>query len=159
LKRQEHDAVDELARQARNRVEALLRDIDLARRALEEKTGFLEQARMALQAATVLSPVDGVFLGSRARQGEPVSMLLDDLLQIGVDLYELQVTVEPEPPVLDRLKVGGTALVQVLDYSKDAVDGEVASIDPKTGRVVLTFTPPGPTVRPGMIAVVKIGVR
>jgi hypothetical protein len=80
---------------------------------------------------------------------------MTDLFQVAVDLHELQVIVEPDPPALKRLKPGLPALVQLLDYSADAVEAEIGVIE-EDGRVKVYFTSPDPSIKPGMPAVVKI---
>jgi multidrug resistance efflux pump len=152
--KKDYDAVSALAEQARERVNAIVQDLDAARKALAEKSQALEEVQTALQAAEVHSPVDGVLLSVATKVGEPVNPTMADVFRIGVDLHELQATVEPEPPVLARLKPGLSALVQIVDYSRDAVDAEISSIE--NGRVVVFFASPGPSVRPGMPAVVKL---
>ena len=152
--RKEADALAHLERQTRERVDAIARDIEIARKAVDEKTSHLEEARAGMEAAQVHSPADGVLLGARVRPGEEVSVTMQDLFQIGVDLQEMQVTIEPEPPVLERLKAGLPALVEILDHSRDAVEGEVGAID--GDKVRIYFISPDPSVKPGMAAVVKL---
>jgi multidrug resistance efflux pump len=152
----EFEALNELARQASERVGAIVKDIELARRAVEEKTAASEQARDGLAAAELHSPVDGVFLAARAKAGDEVNLGMEDLFQIGVDLQEMEITIEPEPPVLAKLKVGLPALVQILDHSRDAVEGEIAAIE--GDRVKVHFTSPDVAVKPGMAGVVKLRV-
>jgi multidrug resistance efflux pump len=152
--KREREALGQLARQARERVTAVTADIDIARKSVEEKTAALEEAKAELAAAEVLSPADGVLLAARAKAGEEVTTAVNDLFQIGVDLHEMQVSFEPDPPALKQLKSGLPALVQILDYSADAVEAEIASIE--DGRVKVHFLSPDPSIKPGMAAVVKI---
>jgi HlyD family secretion protein len=154
--RKEYEAVSELARQARERVNAVLQDMDASRKTVSEKTAALEEVKEALQAADVISPVDGVLLSARVKPGEPVDLTMEDLFAVGVDLHELRATVEPDPPVVAKLKPGLPALVQILDYSRDAIEAEIGAVE--DGKVVVHFTSPNPAVRPGMPAVVKIRI-
>jgi multidrug resistance efflux pump len=153
--KKEAEALANLARQARDRVDSTTRDIEIARKAVEEKTAELEVARADLAGAEVHSPADGVLLAARAKAGEEVAVTMTDLFQVGVDLHELQAIVEPEPPALKRLKPGLPVLVQLLDYSADAVEGQIGSIG-EDGRVRVHFTSPDPSIKPGMPAVIKI---
>jgi multidrug resistance efflux pump len=152
--KKDYEALAAVANQARERVNAITQDIDVARKTVAEKSTALEDVQTALQAAEIRSPVDGVLLSVKTKVGEPVNTTMDDLFRIGVDLHELQVTVEPEPPILSRLKPGLAAIVQVVDYSRDAIDAEIGSIE--NGKALINFVSPSPTIRPGMAAVVKI---
>ena len=154
--RQEFDSLTALAKQADERVSAMVKDLDNARLALSEKNKVLEEAKADLAAADIVSPADGVLIGARAKQGDEVKAATTDLFHIGFDLHELAVTVEPDPSVMARLKQGLPALVTILDYSSDAIDAEIASVEET--KVVIHFISPDPSVKPGTNAVVKIRV-
>jgi multidrug resistance efflux pump len=148
------EAASELARQARERVAAALRDIDNARKQVEEREAEFEHAREEFDAGEIHSPVDGMVVATRAVAGAEVTPEMADLFQIGVDLSVLQVTVEPEPPVLERLQPGLPVLVNFLEWSPEPVEGEIESI--QDGKVRVRFPRPDPAIRPGTNATVRL---
>jgi len=152
--RLELQAVDELARQAESRLSALLKDIESARRALDEKKQALEESKQSLVAAEIHSPVDGIVVGRTRQAGDPVSPEVRDLIQVGVELSALEVVLEPEPPILARIRTGQPALVDVVEGPPGGMAGEVKAI--KGTLVIVEFANPSPAVRPGLQAHVRI---
>jgi multidrug resistance efflux pump len=147
------DASSELARQARERVDSMLRDLDNARRQVDERQAEFEAASAQFSAGDVLSPVDGVVIATRAQAGAEVSPEVEDLFQIGSGLSVLHVVVQPEPPILKRLQPKLPALVMLLEWSPEPVEGEIVSVD--AGKVLVAFSRPDPAIRPGMNASVR----
>ncbi len=152
--RQEAETIGELARVAEDRVASLTKELDGARRLLEEKRQALEEARQNLEAAEVHSPVDGVLLARSRKVGDPVGPDVQDLLQIAVDLSALEVVLEPEPPVLERIRPAQEALVEVIEGPASGMPGQVSAVE--QGRVIVAFANPSPAVKPGMTAHVRI---
>ncbi|MGH9673486.1 MAG: hypothetical protein ACRD44_09920, partial [Bryobacteraceae bacterium] len=135
------------------RVSSLSRDLDLARKSLDEKNSDLEEAETALQSADVLSPVDGVVIAVKAAAGDEVTPALADFIRISTDTSRLLLVVEPEPAVLSRMKPGLPALIQVAE-APEGIEGAVREI--KESRVLIEFASPSPATKPGMTAHVKI---
>lgn len=154
--RQDKESVEEMARLAEERVAAMTKELDSARTVLEERREALEQARQNLAATEVHSPVDGVLLARNRQVGDPVGPHVQDLFQIAVDLSWLEVVVEPEPPALERIREGQPALVEVVEGPPSGMPGKVVAID--QGRVVIEFSNPSPSVKPGMTAHVRISL-
>jgi len=152
--RQEAETVGELARVAEDRVASLTKELDAARRLLEEKKQALEEARQNLEATEVHSPVDGLLLARSRKVGDPVGPEVQDLLQIAVDLSALEVVLEPEPPVLERIRPGQDVLVEVIEGPESGMPGRVSAVE--QGRVIVSFANPSPAVKPGMTAHVRI---
>ena len=82
---------DEVARVADDRVASLVKDIDAARRVLEDKNRELEDAQARIEAGQLRAPVDGIVVGRRGQPGDAVNRDVKDLFQIGVDLGLLSV--------------------------------------------------------------------
>ncbi len=150
----EYTSLEAVAKQAEERVEALTKELDAARRVLDDRNQDLEQAKADLAATEVHSPVDGLVVARRGAAGQEVDRNMKDLFQIAVDLTLLQLVVDPEPPLLDRIKPGAPALVQVAEVGGEGLAGSVKDV--KDGRVVVEFRNPSPAVKPGLTAQVVI---
>jgi multidrug resistance efflux pump len=150
----EFQGLDQVARLADERIASLQKEVDGARRALAEKNQALEDAQQNLAACEIHSPVDGLVVARSKQPGEEVSQEVKDLFQIAVDLDWLEVVLEPEPPVLERIRPGQEALVQVAEIPTEGLPGKVREI--KNGEVVVDFASPSPAVRPGLTAQVRI---
>jgi HlyD family secretion protein len=152
--RTEFNSLDELARQAESRSTELVRDLDAAKRAIEERNADVEAATRQSAGAEIRSPVNGVLV---ARYGEPGKMIApgeaNDLFEIATDLSLLSVTIQPEPAALKRIRPGMDALVFVADLP-GAIPASVKEI--KGSDVVLSFISPSVVIRPGMTAQVRL---
>ncbi len=149
----ELDTKNELAQQSEERVADLNRQLDAAKRALEEREQIAEQAKANIAAGEVRSPVDGIVVSRRGQAGDQVNRAMPDLFRIAVALSAMEVTVQPEPALVARIKVGQPASVHVAEVP-DEIAGTVREI--KDGRVVVDFTSPAPVIHPGMTAQVRL---
>jgi HlyD family secretion protein len=154
LFKDEYESLNEVAQQAEERASVLTRQLDAARKELADRTDEMEQARQDLSAGEVRSPVDGVVMSRRADVGQEVTREVKDLFVIAVNLAALQVALEPEPPVLARIRPGQDALVQLAEIPGQGIPGKVKEV--KGTQVIVEFTSPSPDVRPGLIAQVLI---
>ncbi|HET8547878.1 MAG TPA: biotin/lipoyl-binding protein [Bryobacteraceae bacterium] len=152
--RAEEEALATLAKNAGSRVEALQRDLDAARRVLNETAAELDEAKGEAASGEVRSPVNGVLIGRRGVAGDQVDPSLADFLQIATDLGRLEVVLEPAPPVLARIKPGQQAGVSVAERAGDSLPGSVKALD--QGKVVVEFANPDPLIKPGLTAHVRI---
>lgn len=152
----EYEGLREIARQAGERVAVLIRDIEAARRSLEEKQASLEAAQNDLAAAEVHAPVDGVLIAAKAKPGDTVTAGTEDLFQIATNPQQLKLTVEPEPDVLERLKVPAPVLVLVAELPQQPIEGELKSIE--DGKAVVEFDAPDVAVKPGLTATVRLKI-
>jgi HlyD family secretion protein len=152
--RTEFNSLDELARQAESRAGDLSRDLDAARRSLEEHNAEAETAAAQSAGAEIRSPVNGILV---ARNGEPGKLIgpeeAKDLLEIAADLSQLAVTVHATPPALQHIRPGQDALILVADLS-GVIPATVKDI--KGSEVTLSFLSPSPVIRPGMTAQVRL---
>jgi multidrug efflux pump subunit AcrA (membrane-fusion protein) len=152
--RTEFNSLDELARQAESRAGDLIRDLDAARRSLEERNADVESATAQSAGAEIRSPVSGILV---ARYGEPGKLIgpeeAKDLLEIAADLSQLAVTIHAEPPALQRIRPGQDALVVVADLN-GVIPASVKEV--RGSDVTLSFVSPSPVIRPGMTAQVRL---
>lgn len=155
--RAESESLDKQAKMADQRIQALLDELQTARKIYEDKQKQLEFAVTALADASVQSPVDGVVVGRKGEVGKPAQEQGADLFQIATDLLELEVLLEPDPPTLQRIKVGQDALVVISDFQAEGTPGKVAKIE--GSNVVVEFISPNPAIKPGLMAEVRIRVQ
>jgi multidrug resistance efflux pump len=139
---------------AEQRVTQLTKEIEQSRKTLEDKSAAVEEAEADLKAADIVSPVDGIFLGSNVDKGEQVSRDMEDLFQIAVDLSKMQVVVEPNPQQLAKMKPGLVTQVFMAESGNEALPGEIASV--KDNQVLVVFLSPTAAIKPGLTAQVRI---
>lgn len=153
--RRQFESTEDMARLAEDRVDSLTKELDATRKRLEEAREAFEAAQRKLEATEVYSPVDGFLLARNRQVGDPVGPHVPDLLQIAVDLSVLEVVLEPEPPVLERLIPALPVTVEVAEGPPEALAGRIIAVE-KDGRVIVEFANPSPAIRPGMSAQVRI---
>jgi len=152
----EYESARDISANADQRVSSLSRQLEAAKRTLEEKTDDLETATAALAAGEVHSPVDGIVVARRGEPGAEVTRDWKDFIQIATDLGDLRVTIEPEPPVLARLQIGQPALIFITEAGNEPLSGTVTEI--KDTKVIIDFRSPTPDVKPGMTAQVRLKI-
>lgn len=152
--KEDYDTRDTLAKQADERVDMLTRQLDDARNVLAEKQAALDAAKADIAAGEIHSPVDGLLLGVKAKSGEEVNRTMTDLLQLAADLSSLQVVLDPEPPVLERIHPGQVAGVRVAEFPNEEFPGTVREI--RGTQVIVEFISPSPAIKPGLTAQVRI---
>jgi multidrug resistance efflux pump len=150
----ESETLTALARAIQERIQQAAREIDAARKTLAEEEEQLEAARLELAAEQIQSPVDGVIVAIRKAAGAEVKKEADALFDIGVDLTALEAVLEPEPPVLERLKAGLPAVVELSELPGEGLPGTLRAIE--EGKVYVEFASPSPLIRPGMTALVRL---
>jgi HlyD family secretion protein len=152
--RTEFNSLGELARQAENRVDDLVHELEAAKRASDDRRAEAESATAQAAGAEVRSPVSGVVV---ARNGEPGKLLgpdeATDLFEIAADLSQLAVAIQPGAAALKRIRRGQDALVFVADLP-GAIPATVKEI--RTGDLVVGFVSPSAVIRPGMTAQVRL---
>jgi HlyD family secretion protein len=151
----EFESLDQLAKQAEGRVSQLIKDLEAAKKAFEEKSNELDHVGADLKAAEVHAPVTGTIVSRSADPGGEVEpgTASARLYGIAADISALEAVIEPEPPVLARLKPEMPALVILADVP-EPVEGKVKSVN--EGQAVVEFTSPTPLVRPGMTAQIRL---
>lgn len=149
----EYESVSEVARVADERVATLNRDLDAAKKLLDGRNEELENATEEAGQGEVKSPVDGIVVARRGAPGEPVSPAMQDFFILAANLTALQAVVEPDPSFLPRVKPGQIATVHIAEASEE-IPGLVREV--KGTQVLVDFVSPGPAVRPGLSAQVRI---
>jgi multidrug resistance efflux pump len=147
--------LDVVARAADERVSSLSRELDAARRVLEDKLADAEAARTRVTAGQVLSPATGTISARRGQEGEEVHPSIPDLFRIATETSHLEVILQPDPSQLPRIRAGQDALITIADVP-DMLSGKVVSVD--QGKVLVEFANPSPLVKPGHSAQVRIRV-
>lgn len=143
-----------IAKSASERVDKLEKDLQLVKTTLEDKREDLETAKDRLEAANLVSPTDGTVIKLGVEAGGEVDRSMQNLVQIAVDPAMMEVVVEPEPPILQRIQPGTPALVVVPDISGEGMEGQVKEI--KGTQVIVAFTSPNPGVKHGMTASARL---
>ena len=154
--RAEYEGLRELARRAEERMKDQTSDLEAARKTLEEREKTLEAAQNDLAAAEVHSPVDGVLIASRVKAGDMVDAGMEDLFQISTNPLRLKVTIEPEPPVLAKLRAPLPVLVLVAEVPLSGIEGELVEI--KDGKGTVNFDAPDASIKPGLTASVRVKI-
>jgi len=84
-----------------------------AQKILAGENQRLQDSQAAFEAADVHSPVDGLLVGRNGEIGKPAQEFGENMFQIATDTYALEIALEPQPPVLKRLRPGQPALVLI----------------------------------------------
>ena len=151
--KQELENKQTLFANAESQQDAIGKELDAAKRTLEEKNLLLDQAKADASAGELVSPADGVVVSRRGQAGEEVSPTVTDFFQIATELGSLEVVLEPAPPALARIKPGQQAFVHPAEFPED-VPAKVREI--RGSQVIVEFESPSPAIRPGMTASVRI---
>ncbi|MCC6363598.1 MAG: hypothetical protein IT165_08730 [Bryobacterales bacterium] len=154
---EESKTASELARSTADRVQGYEKDLQLAKTTVHDRQDVVDAANSDLEASNILSPADGTILKLGVEPGGEVTRGMEDLIQLAVDPALLQVVVEPEPRLLERIRPDMPALVVVPDLSSDGIAGNVKEI--KGTQVTVEFTSPNPAIKPGMLASVRIPLK
>jgi multidrug resistance efflux pump len=152
--RQEAATAATIASQTAERVAKLEKDLELAKKTLEERTAVLEEAKADLESSMITAPVDGTVLSLKVEQGAEVDRAMQDLVQLAVDPAILNVIIEPDPPALKLMQPGQPALVTVAEVMGEGLPGEVKKV--QDNQVTVEFTSPNPAIKHGMAAGVRI---
>ena len=151
--RAEFNSLDELARQAGDRVSEAIHELEAAKRALEDRSAELESATAQTAAAEIRSPVAGILVARKGDPGKPVGPEeAKDLLEIATDLAQLAVAVQADPQSLARIRPGEDALIFIADFP-GAIPGKVREV--KASEVTVEFISPSAVIHPGMTAQVR----
>lgn len=149
----ERDSLREAARSAQERIGFLQKDLDNAKRRLDERTQEYEEAKSGAMAAEIRSPVDGVVVSVKAKAGDQVSADMQDLMLLAVAPEELEVLIDVDEKVAAKIPDGTVVAIQVLEVTQD-FEGKVTRDE--DGKLHVEFESGDVTVKPGLNAVVKI---
>jgi multidrug resistance efflux pump len=149
----EFQTLDAVAKQVAERIDSTTKELDNARKALEEKRQEYEDASLDVGAADLRSPVNGLVVARRGAEGDEVSRQVPDLFQIAVDLSTFEAAGEADPNTRGRVHPGQQALIHFAELG-EGVSAVVKSAE--GGTIVLEFPSPGPAVRPGATGQARI---
>lgn len=154
----EYRSLDELARQAEDRVAELTQELQGAKKILDDKSKELEDIAGNLAAGEVHSPVNGIVITRKGEVGKPISPEESkELFQIAVDPGQLRLVLDPEPTLRLRLHPGQPALVVAPELTSEGMTGAVKEI--QGNRAIVEFTSSNPALRPGMTAQARIKLQ
>ena len=145
--------LDDLARNAEDRINSITKELQAAQALFEQKNNDLEDAVAELAAGDVPCPADGIVISRRGQVGEAINRVMPDLFEIAVNLSTLQVAVSPDARILPRIHSGQQAVIEIVE-APGGIPGTVREV--KEGQVLVDFSSPSPLVRPGLTAQVKI---
>jgi multidrug resistance efflux pump len=140
-----------------DRVRSLLSEAERLRKQLNDKEAELEQTKSDLAATEVHSPVDGIIIARKGEQGKEVDRNTKDLFVIATELSDMQVTVEPEPPLLARLAAGQPAIVILSEANNEPLPAQLSEI--KGTQVIIDFKSPTTEIKPGLTAQVRLKIK
>lgn len=143
-----------VAAQSADRVAKLEKDLELARKALDDRRNALEDAKGRMDATNIVAPGDGTVIALKVEAGAEVERGMQDLVQLAVDPAILEFAAEPEPRLLERIKPGQHALVMVPEITDEGLAGQVREI--KDTQVIVEFTSPNPAIKHGLNAGARI---
>ncbi|MBI3207777.1 MAG: biotin/lipoyl-binding protein [Candidatus Solibacter usitatus] len=152
--KEDSNAAAGLARTTADRVARMESELAAAKKSLEDKQTALEEAKEGLEASNIVSPVDGAIIKLGAPLGGEVESANPDFIQIAVDPAILEIVIEPDPKIINRLRPGQPALVVVPEVSSEGMQGEVKEIKEK--QVIIEFTSPNPQIKHGMTGSVRV---
>jgi multidrug resistance efflux pump len=151
---EEYDAMDKAARLSADQVQTALNELTAAQKAVADRNQELAAIRDNIQSGEVHSPVDGTVV---ARNGEVGSPAGANLFEIATDMFALEVAVEPEPRVLQRLRPGDPATILIPDLPNAGMAGRIGEI--QDNRAVVEFNCTLAGVRPGMPVQVRLKLQ
>ena len=142
------------AASAEERVTALNRDLDAARKVLDNSVRDLETAKVRLAAGQILSPATGVLAGIRGAAGDEIHPEIRDLFQIATDTSVLDITFDVSPAQAAKLKPEMPVAITTADTADQALPGRITKIEGT--KVTAEFANPSPLVKPGQTAQVRL---
>ena len=146
--------LDSVAKVAEERILNTQRDLDAARKLLENKSEDVDSVKERVGAGDVLSPATGIVVGRRGQAGDQVHPSMTDLFQIASDLSVMHAIADASPSQLARVKPGQPATVLIAEMGGEILQGAVAKIE--DGKVVVEFPSPNPNIKPGLTAQIRI---
>jgi len=138
---------------ADGRVAELNRDLDEQQKALDDKNKEHEDVAAQVVSGDVRSPVDGYVVSRKGAVGEEVALEVEDFFVIAVNLTELRAVVDAPPPMLEKVRAGQEAILQIAELP-DGVPTKVTEV--RDGQVIIDFTSPNPLIKPGITVQVVI---
>ncbi len=153
----EYQGLKALAASMDERVSTIVREIDTARRSLNEKSEEAELAKSDLASTEVHAPVDGIVVAIKGEVGSEIDRNRKDFFQIATDLGDLQIALDPDPDLLKRLQPGEPALVFITEANNEALPGTLSAI--QGAQAIIDFKSPSLAIKPGLSAQVRLKIK
>lgn len=133
-------------------------ELNAAKAGVEQAKAAVELAKLQLQKATVVAPIDGVVAQRLSSEGAMAAPTTPLLMMVA---REVEVTVNVEEQRLSRVKVGQPATITVAAYPGESFPAQVVaiapSVDPRSRTVAVKIRPqPSSKLLDGMFAQVSI---
>lgn len=139
------------AKDAQDKLAAIQRDSEEAKRAVTAQTAVIAKAKDAVAEGDLHSPADGVVLARNVHQGDQVEESAKGLLTVATELTKLAVSITPGATVLARIHAGEHAFVHLDDGEFPGVVKEVRGTE-----VIVEFSSEKPVTKLGGAAQVRI---
>lgn len=149
----EYELKQQSLRTASDYVDGLQKLVANEEKNVEEKQQALEAAKGDLNAADVIAPVSGIVVARNGAPGQVADDIGKQMFVIATDFANMQVTLDPEPPLLKRIVPGMPALVLIPELTNAALSGDVKNIE--KDRVIVEFVNTLAALKPGMHASVR----
>jgi multidrug resistance efflux pump len=141
------DKLDTAAKAAASRLDELTREIDIARKVVDEKLAGIERSKQDVNVGELHAPADGVIVARHGQPGDPVDPSVK-LIDMATEMTKLQATVQLTSALI---KTGQTAIVHIADEDFQGVVQEVRQTD-----AVIYFETANPVKQIELAAQVKI---
>lgn len=149
----EQDRAQAMSVAAQERIQRILKEIDLNKKTLAELEAAHGAAKSELAAADLLAPVDGVVVGIKKAAGEEVQKGMAGLIDIATDLGQLELVVDVPQDYSSRLAPGQQALIVMAELPGGGLPATIKTVEKE--RIVVEFSSPSPLIRPSMTAVAR----
>ena len=147
------EARQKVVQLADSRVADLNRDLEEQQRALDDKNREQEDVGVQVASGEVRSPVNGYVVARKGAVGQEVTLDVEDLFQIAVNLTDMRAVVDAPPAALEKVHAGQEAVIQIAELP-DGIAAKVAEV--QEGQAIIQFTNPSPFIKPGITARVTI---
>jgi len=151
--RDDEERAQMLSAAAQERIQKVLRDIELARKQVAESEQAHDAAKNELAAADLLSPVDGLVLSIKKGSGEEVQKGMPGLIDLATDLSQLELAVEAPEAYTKRLAAGQAAQILIAELPGNGLTATIKAVE--KDRIIVEFSSPSTLVQPGMTAAAR----
>lgn len=148
------ETLEEMVRQMAGRLDGMAKEIEAAKKAVQEKQDEHDSAKGDLAAATILSPADGLVVAVNKSPGEQVEKGFEKLIEIALEWTNLEIAADVAPPIAKRLQPGYPALVRTPELVGEGIPAAIKTVE--EGRIVVQFSSPSPLLKPGVNAIVVL---
>jgi multidrug resistance efflux pump len=144
-----YEGYQKIAGMADTRVAELTRDLEAQQQAAAEKSRELEGATDQVASGDIRSPVDGYVVARKGQVGGDVTIEIEDLFHIAVNIAQLKIVLDPPPGELAKIFPGQDVVLQIAELP-DPIETKVTQVS--GGQVTIEFTSPNAILKPGMTA-------